>query len=124
MDCAGVLIAVSDVLVVKTLESMGKRLVRTERSRFRMLGGAPFHLAHTMWQIEDTEAARALRGAWDVVPLLIGRHCLDCPYDPAEVVAVLDEYVRDLVITGTPHRTEELVYRFDTRLTEEEEDQP
>ena len=29
---------------------------------------------------------------------------------------MLDEYVHDLVITGTPHGTPELQYRFETRL--------
>lgn len=122
MECTEVLLAVGDVLVVKALETMGKRLVRTDRSRFRIIDGQPFHLAHTIWQVDDTEVTKSLRGAWDVVPLLISRHCRECSPSADRVVRILDEYVHDLVITGTPHRLEELRYRFASRLYTEPED--
>lgn len=125
IDCEATLLAVADCLVFKALETMGKRLVRTERSRYRIIGDAPFHMAHTIWQVDDAEAARSLRGAWDVVPLLIERHCGECGVEAASLIEVLDEYVRDLVITGTPHHTPELAYRFRARLgSEEPEDEP
>lgn len=123
MECTSLLVAVGDTLVVKVLETLGKRLVRTKRSRYQIIGSAPFHLAHTVWQVDDEEATKALRGAWDVVPLLIQRHCQDCGADAAAVVEVLDDYVHDLVITGTPHHTEELAYRFRSRLHLDMEDE-
>ena len=116
MDCDALLLAVGDTLVLKVLETMGKRLVRTKRSRYQIIGDSPFHLAHTVWQVDDEEATKALRGAWDIVPILISRHGEECGADAAAVVEVLDEYVHDLVITGTPHHVEELGYRFETRL--------
>lgn len=123
MGCSGLLIAVGDTLVIKALETMGKRLVRIERSRYQIIGDAPFHLAHTVWQVDDGEASKSLRGAWDVVPLLIERHCRGCGVEAAAVVEVLDDYVHDLVITGTPHHTEELGYRLGSRLGIDLEDE-
>lgn len=123
MECTGLLVAVGDTLTVKVLETLGKRLVRTKRSRYQVIGESPFHLAHTVWQVDDEEATKALRGAWDVVPLLIQRHCQECGVDAAAVVEVLDDYVHDLVITGTPHHAEELAYRFGTRLHIDLEDE-
>ncbi|HLR43872.1 MAG TPA: hypothetical protein VK065_01645 [Brevibacterium sp.] len=114
--CPDILVAVADTLVIKALEMMGKRLVRVERSRYRIIGDAPFHLAHTIWQVDDIEVSRSLRGAWDIVPLLIERHCEACGFRAETVIRVLDDYVHDLVITGTPHSTEELEQRFAVRL--------
>lgn len=108
------LLAVCDVLTVKALETVGKRLVRTDRSRFRVLGDRPFYEAHTIWQPSDTEVARALKGAWGVAELLIERHIDD--YCENEVSAVLNEYVHDLCITGTSHSMDELDLRLSTRL--------
>lgn len=122
MECSGLLIAVGDTLVIKVLETMGKRLVRAKRSRYQIIGDSPFHLAHTVWQVDDEEATKALRGAWDVVPLLIQRHCEGCGITASSVVEVLDDYVHDLVITGIPHRTEELAYRFGSRLGDDQEE--
>lgn len=116
MHCQALLLAVGDTLVLKVLETMGKRLVRTKRSRYQIIGDAPFHLAHTVWQVDDEEATKALRGAWDIVPILVSRHCEECGADAATVIEALDDYVHDLVITGTPHRVEELSYRFESRL--------
>lgn len=116
MSCRLVVIAVCDVLVVKALESMGKRLVRMDRARFKVIGDKPFHVAHTLWQADDETVVKAIKGAWDVVPVLIENHSGDCDVDPAAVAAVLNDYVHDLVITGTPHCLPELVYRFKTRM--------
>ena len=44
---ATALVAVVDVLVVKALEAVGKRIVRSNRARFNELKGRPFHEAHT-----------------------------------------------------------------------------
>lgn len=109
------LLAVCDVLVLKALETMGKRIVRAERSRFRTLGTRPFYLAHTLWQPDEGDADKALRSAWDVVPAMLDTHGC-CNATPVQVTAMLDSYVHDLVITGTPHTLDELEYRFTARL--------
>ena len=118
--CPDVLVALCDVLTLKALETMGKRLVRIERSRYQIIGDAPFHLAHTIWQVDDVEVTRSLRGAWDIVPLMIERHCQACGFPAEAVIQVLDDYVHDLVITGTPHLTDELAFRFGSRLIAQE----
>lgn len=111
----GSLLAVCDVLVVKTLEQIGKRIVRAERSRFRLKGTHPWHEAHTLWPTSEAEVSKALKGAWDVVPALLdGRGCYDVT--ARQVSEMLDEYIRDLVITGTAHNTRDLEYRFTSRL--------
>lgn len=109
------LLAVCDVLVLKALETMGKRIVRAERSRFRTMGSRPFYLAHTLWQPDDGEVDKALKNAWDVVPAMLDTHEF-CQVTPLQVTAMLDSYVHDLVITGTPHSLPELQYRFTDRL--------
>lgn len=118
LDPAGTssaLLAVCDVLTVKALESMGKYIVRAERSRFRVLGSRPFYVAHTLWRPTDQIVSKALRGAWDVVPALLDTHGC-CGVTSVQVTRMLDEYVHDLAITGTPHTLGDLQYRFEDRL--------
>ena len=112
---ASTLLAVCDVLVMKALETMGKYILRTERSRYNALGGRPFHVAHTVWPPTDAIVDKALRGAWDVVPPLLATHGC-CDVTAVQVTRMLDDYVHDLVITGTPHANDDLRYRFVTRL--------
>jgi len=113
------LLAVCDVLTIKALESVGKRLVRTDRSRFKIMDGRPYHLAHTIWTPDDSEVAKSLKGAWDVAKILIERHSE--AYSATAVTVMLNEYVHDLCITGTPHSVDELAYRFHSRLTERDD---
>lgn len=113
-----ILLAVSDVLCVKALERVGQFLIRGERSRYHASLGHPLHTIHTMWQATDDITARALRGAWDVVPALLDVHGC-CEVSSLQVTQVLDDYVHDLVLTGTPHSLDGeggLTYRFVTRL--------
>lgn len=112
---ASTLLAVCDVLVLKTLETMGKWIVRAERSRYHVIASRPRYLAHTIWPASEDQVARSLRGAWDVIPPLLDVHGC-CDITPRQVAVMLDEYVRDLVITGTAHTIKELAYRFDNRL--------
>lgn len=112
------LLAVCDVLTIKALETVGKRLVRADRSRFKVMSGRPYHLAHTIWTPDDAEVAKSLRGAWDVAKMLIDRHGEE--HSPTAVTVMLNEYVHDLCITGTPHTVEELAYRFHARLHDHE----
>lgn len=109
------LLAVCDVLVVKALEQMGKWIVRAERSRFRAMGTRPWSAAHTLWPPTEDVVDKALRGAWDVVPAMTDRHGC-CGATSVKVTAMLDEYVRDLVITGSEHTQADLAYRMESRL--------
>lgn len=109
------LVAVCDVLVVKALEQVGKWIVRAERSRFRTLGTRPWQEAHTIWQPDESVITKALRNAWDVVPALLDTHGC-CGVTSRQVTEMLDSYVHDLTITGTPHHIREMAYRFETRL--------
>lgn len=109
------LLAVCDVLVVRALEAVGKRIVRVERSRFNRLGSQPWHVAHTIWKPDDHTVDKALSGAWDVVPAMLDSHGC-CNVTPTLVTGVLDCYVRDLLLTGTGHALPELRYRFKAYL--------
>lgn len=112
------LLAVCDVLVLKALETVGKYIVRVERSRYKAIGDRPRHIAHTLWQPTDDIVDKALKGAWDVVPALLDTHGC-CDVTSAGVVEMLDQYVHDLVITGTEHTTRGeggLLYRFQSQL--------
>lgn len=109
------LLAVCDVLVYKTLETLGKRLVRDGRDRFKKLGARPWHEAHTLFDASDEYVSRSLRNAWDVVPALLDTHGC-CGVTSRQVTRMLDGYVHDLVITNTRHDVRELAYRFESRL--------
>lgn len=112
---ASALLAVCDVLVVKALETMGKWIVRADRSRFRQKGTRPWYEAHTIWQPEEIVVCKALKGAWDVVPAMLSTYGC-CEVTPRQVTDMLDSYVRDLCITGTLHSIKELHYRFENEL--------
>lgn len=114
-DPASPLFAVADVLVIRALEVTGKRIVRDERSRFRILGTRPWHVAHTIWRPRPEYVQRSLEHAWDVIPALLDAHGC-CNVTARKVTHCLDSYVKDLLITGTPHTLDELRYRFRTQL--------
>lgn len=111
------LLAVCDVLVTKVLETMGRRIVRSPRSRFQEIAatGTPWHRAHTLWRPSDEIVDHTLRGAWDVVPALLEAHG-SCGIDPRAVRDELDAYVHDLAVTGTPHSFDLLEERFHVHL--------
>lgn len=109
------LFVVADVLVFKALETMGKWIVRAERSRFRVLGDQPWYVAHTIWQPDDAVVDKALRGAWDMLPAVMGVYGC-CGITATAAQRMLDQYVHDLVITGTAHTQTELRYRFEVHL--------
>jgi hypothetical protein len=110
------LLAVCDVLVIKALEKMGNYIIRASRERYRVMGTRPVHTAHTLWRATDDMATKALRGAWDVVPVLLDVHGCCCDVTAVQVTLMLDDYVHDLAITGQPHFLPELEYRFTSRL--------
>jgi hypothetical protein len=109
------LLAVCDVLVVHALEKVGKWIVRNDRSRHAQIKGRPWHAAHTMWRPDGQMIDKALTGAWDVVPALLTEHGC-CNVTAVQVTRTLDAYVRDLLLTGTPHQLGELRYRFEAHL--------
>lgn len=105
------LFAICHVLVIKALETVGKYIVRADRSRYKSLGARGWHTVHTVWKVGDDTVDRALRGAWDVVPILLRQHPAS-EVGSDELIEMLTSYVHDLVITGSPHTAEELAYRF------------
>ena len=109
------LLAVCDVLVLKALETMGKRIVRVHRRRYAELGDTPWHEAHRLWPPDQVLIAKTLKGAWAVVPAMVDQHGC-CGIPSHRIVQMLDEYVRDLALTGEVHSTAELRYRMVTRL--------
>ena len=105
---ATALVAVVDVLVVKALEAVGKRIVRADRARFNALKGRPFHEAHVLWPTDIVTVSKATKGAWDVVPALLDNH--GCPgVESGRVVTLLDAYVSQAATHGVPHRLDRLV---------------
>ena len=105
---ATALVAVVDVLVVKALEAVGKRIVRADRARFNALKGRPFHEAHVLWPTDVVTVSKATKGAWDVVPALLDNH--GCPgIESGRVVTMLDAYVTQVATHGVPHRLDRLV---------------
>lgn len=110
------LLAVCDVLVTKALEAVGKRIVRSDRSRFAQLESRPWHLAHTLWPAREPDM-RGLDSHWLVIPALLEAHASGVTVEA--VVDMVDSYARDLLITGTPHDLDNLRYRFyrDLRMT-------
>lgn len=97
------LVAACDALVLKALESVGKRLVRSDRARYRVLGTRPFHEAHCLWTAPAPLVDKALRSAWDVVPSL-SSHANDIP----NLTIVLDMYVKVVVDSQKPHDCNDL----------------
>ena len=112
---APALLGVCDVLVVRALEVVGKRLVRAERRRFNQIGSRPWHEAHTIWRPDESAIAKTVDGSWDVIPALLSNHGIS-GVSPRQVQTMLDSYVRDLLITSTPHTIGELRYRFECVL--------
>lgn len=109
------LLAVCDVLVVSALKTFGKRIVRAKRDRFTALGNRPFYEAHCIWKQSKEHVEHGLDGAWDVIPALLSQHGC-CGVTVKEVTTTLDEYVTDLLTTGTAHQTQFLKYRLESRL--------
>ena len=109
------LLAVCDVLVIWALESVGKIIVRHERSRYRALGTRPWHVAHTLWRPTPVETDKGLVDSWDIIPAMLDAHGC-CGVTSRQVTQMIDSYVRDLLVTGTDHKVEELRYRFEKFL--------
>jgi len=105
------LVAACDVLTLRCLEVIGKRTVRSQRSRYKDIQGKPWHIAHTLWQPEHEMVEKALLDAWVVLPDLVDRWgCLG--WDVAQLSLVLDRYIRDVCYAMRPHDPDDLAYRL------------
>ena len=106
------LLLASDMLVVKALETVGKRLVSADRSRYsqRREEGIPFHLAHTRWTAQPG-VEKSLDGAWDASRNVFLSHGAD-ESTVDRLLPVLDSYTRELVRFRLPHETENLARRL------------
>jgi hypothetical protein len=103
------LVAACDVLVLRALELVGKRIVRAERSRFGRMGDKPFHEAHVEWQPDAEMLDKSLASAWTFLPQVVSTHAM--PHvSPKQVELVLDRYVRDLVQQSRGHDVQDLRY--------------
>ena len=105
------LVAACDVLTLRCLEVIGKRTVRSQRSRYKDIQGKPWHIAHTLWQPEHEMVEKALLDAWVVLPDLVDRWgCLG--WDVGQLSLVLDRYIRDVCYSMKPHDPDDLAYRL------------
>lgn len=105
------LLAACDVMVLRALELLGKRIVRVDRSRFGQMGDLAFYEAHCRWQPDADMLDRALGSAWEFVAQVVENHAAP-GISSREVSLVLDRYVRDLVKGMRVHQLEELEYRL------------
>jgi hypothetical protein len=111
------LLAVTDVLVIKALEKVGKMLARNggNRQRVRVATTTPWHQVHTIVQPTPKDIDKGLHGAWDVIPAMLDNHGC-CGVTSRQVESMVDSYVRDLLITGSIHQMPDLRYRFERFL--------
>ena len=110
-DESAAIVAACDVLVLRALELIGKRIVRLDRSRFARMGDRPFHEAHLLWQPDEKAINQALSDAWQSVEVVCFEHGC-CGVTPRQLTLVLDRYVRDLCVAMQGHSTTELRYRL------------
>jgi len=103
------LTAACDVLVLRALELVGKRVVRQDRSRYKRLGSRPWFEAHCLWRVDPMTLEKALADAWSMVPTVV--HNYPCgEIDGPQLIAVLDRYVRELVASQRGHEVADLSY--------------
>ena len=111
------LLDVCDVLVIKALDALGRKIVRQPRSRFKEFDGRPWHVAHTRWRPDPKDVERTLDTAWDVLPALLASRRADALGISAEGVSgALNEYVRLLLERGLEHDAVSLRYWLAARL--------
>lgn len=111
------LLDVCDVLVTTALDSLGRKIVRQPRSRFKEFDGRPWHVAHTMWRPDSKDVDLTLGKAWDVLPALLAPRRADALGITSEqVTTCLDEYVRLLLERSLEHESKSLRYWLAARL--------
>jgi len=101
---AQVLVAACDMLVLRALELIGKRIVRDERSRYQTLqsSGRAWFEAYTIWTPEPAQVDAALATAWANCDRIVAFYGY-WDYTETSLRTALDGYVRDLVQFGQPH---------------------
>jgi len=105
------LLAACDVLVLRALELVGKRIVRKDRSRYLRLNGRPWHEAHCMWQCDTQTMETALSGAWTFLPHIVQTYTCGT-VTVAQLQTVLDRYLRELIYSQRGHSREDMAYRM------------
>lgn len=111
------LVDVCDALVTQALASLGRKIVRQPRSRFKEFDGRPWQIAHTVWRPDPKDVDRTLDTAWDVLPALLSSRRADALGVSAEAVsACLNEYVRLLLERSLEHEAVSLRYWLAARL--------
>lgn len=107
---------VCDALTMQALQRVGRWIIRHERPRPKLWAGTgrPLHEAYLRWPVDDAVIGKALRGAWDIVPMLLARWDDFACLDEEELMNSLDSYVHDVVVTQTPHTVAELRRRIDS----------
>lgn len=111
------LLDVCDVLVLKALDSLGRKIVRQPRSRFKEFDGRPWHLAHTLWYADPKDVDRTLDTAWDVLPALLAtRRAEALGVSPESVSKCLDEYIRLLLESRLEHEHASLRYWLASKI--------
>ena len=106
--------AICDALVLNALCVVGKRMVRSDRSRAAQWCENTYATVyqHPEWRISESERRRTLKGAWEMAPWLFHVHAKMGNETASKIVYELDHYVADLVITKQPHRFEVLLHRL------------
>jgi hypothetical protein len=112
------IVAACDVLVLRALELVGKRIVRLERSRYQRMGGRPWHEVHLLWQPDAQAVEQGLAHAWDAVGLVVEEHGC-CGVTGPQLRLILDRYVRDLLTTMQGHTATDLRYRLQVYLAKD-----
>ena len=109
------LLIVCDVLVHKALETLGRRLLKESRDRFKVVPDRYRSVAHAYWPTSDDTVSKVLRGSWDLVPSLLVDYGMD-DIEADRLTEVLDSYTHDLAVSGTLHSRDELAYRLRSKL--------
>lgn len=112
-----VLLAVCDAIVTKNLETLGKRIIREDRSRYaeRRHRALDLHVVHTQWCLSPQSVDRALTDAWETVPFLLSAYGADDDLIQ-RITPILDTYTRELLNFRIPHTSENLARRFERDL--------
>ena len=112
------MVAVSDALVHKTLEKVGRRILSEKRERHRLIGEHPTSTAHEKWPLDMATALKATAREWVEVPALLSSHGT-YPLGPEEISETLSEYVLVTVTMGREHTPQTLASVLRKKMMEE-----
>lgn len=106
------MLAICDALVLKALETLGKRIVRQDRSRYRNVQDRNFIEAYSQWPVHPVTLEKSLTGAWDLLPILLQHHVPE-KGDIQALEVFLDRYVRETVLKNKKHSLGRLYREFE-----------